>query len=497
MSAADVFGVMERHAPWQKGAEVASTDLPPDVGEPAHPLGSCSDIRGLNDSYACFERWRVGASETLRRKFAFAFWRSRLLRRLIEDLPRHPAARRQDRLATLGELRTYIAPALRRQLLGTIDDREPLSALLAQQGVRVRGLHDDLDLPGPQVDIGIRANRSSSWTFEKWSKIEEFGRYHFVEDGVRYRGLLFRPGDILLSNCNLDGNGIYTVLSDPRNFSSHSAVFAILPGARGRFPVVVETYEKGLRAVPLSVFLSPRFSAYTEVYRHKRLQTEHTDRANRTAFRMLREIRGYNFDTEDRDACYISCTGVGRFLLEAIGLGRLQRISHLGHPRIQDNLGRLGYRFFEMFAPVDFLLNAALSCVGWIDNDQVDRLLARELVELRFRTRFAEREINPRRFPLRYAINRWGIRQLRQRTTIGSLVSWVEGFDHVNLPKGPDPVIALITLAEAQVGRAIARIHPRVRDHLKDLTRLDLEEVSANGALRQVIEDRLRLPWLQ
>ncbi|MGB0318683.1 MAG: hypothetical protein ACPGAD_07570, partial [Pseudomonadales bacterium] len=34
---------------------------------------------------------------------------------------------------------------------------------------------------------------------------------------------------------------------------------------------VVETYEKGLRAVPLCVFLNDRYISYAEVYRHREL----------------------------------------------------------------------------------------------------------------------------------------------------------------------------------------------------------------------------------
>ena len=71
---------------------------------------------------------------------------------------------------------------------------------------------------------------------------------------MRYRGVEFTPGDVLLANVNLDGNGVYTTLSDPKSFSSHSAFFAVLKHDGRRFPVVVETYEKGLRPVPLSVF---------------------------------------------------------------------------------------------------------------------------------------------------------------------------------------------------------------------------------------------------
>ena len=73
----------------------------------------------------------------------------------------------------------------------------------------------------------------------------------------------FSRGDVLLANVNLDGNGHLHVVEQratPRSFSSHSAVFRHPRNIDGdRFPVVIETYEKGVRPVPSECFSRPAF----------------------------------------------------------------------------------------------------------------------------------------------------------------------------------------------------------------------------------------------
>lgn len=468
----------------------------PDAAEFQHPVDALDRLFEIVETYPRLQGPHAGADEVLRHKLAHAFWRSRMSRALIEAIPNSSSSRRSDLLHALGALRTHIPRRLLDSLEQSVDPKS-FSGLLANQGVRGKGAGASAPAAGPQLDIKISANRSSSWSFEKWSRIDEFGHYDFEEDGVRYRGVLFRPGDVLLSNCNLDGNGIYTTLGDPKAYTSHSALFAILDARGRRFPAAIETFEKGVRPVPLNVFLSPRFAAYTEVYRHVGLTTEHTDRVNYAALEMIREVKGYNFDTCDSSRDYVSCTGVPRFALEDAGLDPGTTKSYIGDPGIRRNLIELEYEFFDFSSPIDFVLSEEFRCAGWIDNNQVDKLVARELVEVAFRNLFSQREINPKLFPATYRINRWGIGHMRRRSPLGRLISAVEGFDEVSLPRGPDRLLALIKPAEQQIGRAIRKLHPAVRAHLEGLTRLDLEKIRAHEGIHARIDAHLKIPWLE
>lgn len=468
----------------------------PTVAELSSPSESLERIQEVNEAYARFERHRTEAWEILERKFAVAFWRMRFLKDLVHRLPVWLRKDQEGLVQILSDLKIHVPEDLQARLSETIHDQDLFALLMARQGVRAGSFQGLSSKAGPGVDLKITANRSSAWPFEKWQNIKEFSEYEFEGDGVRYRGVFFRPGDIVLSNVNLDGNGLYTALADPKSFCSHSAVFAILQDQHRRFPALIETFEKGVRAVPLNVFLGPRFSSYTEVYRHRSLGAGHVERVNQAALEATRSVNGYNFDTEDRDRTYMSCSSVGRFLLQDAGLDRIQTKSHIRHPQIQKNLGELGYTFFRFFAPVDYLLDEKLSFVGWIDNNQFDRLLARELIESHFRHIFSQKEISVGKFPFMSRINYWGIGQMRRRTPLGKIISLVEGFDHVNLPKGPDRLLSVITLAEAQIGSAIRRTGPFVRDYIDGLSSFDLGHVMSDEEVRKIVEKNLRLPWL-
>jgi hypothetical protein len=359
-------------------------------------------LREINAAYLGFDRAAAGAEAALDLKLSSAFWRRRFLASLAAAAPRWGVKQRRSLTEALLELRVAIPAQLRERLLAPIPEPVDRARVLAAQGIRSADAPAVGHAAGPGVDLDIKVNRSSPWSFEKWRQRSVFGEYEIAEDAVRYRGLELRSGDVLLTNANLDGNGLYTALADPKSFCSHSALFVTLEHGGQRFPAVLETYEKGLRAVPLNVFLSPRFSAYTEVYRPRRLEAGHSARIEKLAPEYVARVKGYNFDTEDPDREYLSCTSVARILHRDAGLDWIETKSVPAHPQVQANLARLGYELFRFFAPVDYLLDPSLECVGWIDNNQLDRLLTRELVETQFRALFAAHVIEPGRFPFMY-----------------------------------------------------------------------------------------------
>jgi len=385
-----------------------------------------------------------------------------------------------------------IARGLSHRLSGAAGDR-----LLARQGRLPEKTSSHRALAGPGLMLDIKANRSSAWPFRRWKQRPEFRNYAFREDGVEYRGIHFRPGDVLLANVNIEGNGLYTTLSDPTRFSSHAAVFAILEDDAGRYPAVIETYEKGVRAVPLNVFLDEKFCAYVEVYRHRGLDESHCRAVSEAALELMQRARGYNFDSQSDDREYVSCCAVGRLLHMDAGLEPATWKSRIGHPVIQSNLESLGYTHFDFFAPVDYLLDPNFRCTGWIDNNQFLDLLARELVEQRFRELFMTRRLNPRRLPLMGRVNRWGIDHIRRRTLPGKIIGRVEGFDHRSLPKGPDHLMAVITIIEARLGRMIRQTRRWLETVDPGSEPFSLQEFSNRPEVRRYLDARVSLRWLE
>lgn len=463
------------------------------LGDP----GACAErARRIHDDYRCLDRPRVGADEILELKFASSYWRYTLLSRLCQAPPSSFAADHNTLTGIVDALNSRIPDAALARLSPHLS-RETHDYLLARQGMTPHGGARYQTLAGPGVTLRIQANRSSAWPFRRWKRNPAFGNYEFQGDGVNFRGLHFRPGDVLLANVNIDGNGVYTTLSDPTRFSSHAAVFAILTDGDRRYPAVIETYEKGVRAVPLNVFLGPGFCAYVEVYRHQHLDELHTRAVNASALDMLTRVQGYNFDSKSDDRDYVSCCSVGRLLHIDAGLEPAAWKSRIQHPQIQANLERLGYTYFDFFAPVDYVLDPNFRCIGWVDNHQFDNLLARELVEGYFRELFMNRRLNLDRFPWMGRVNRWGIGHIRRQSPLGKAIGLVEGFDHRSLPRGPDALMAVIVLAEAQLGRCIRRTKRWLAGLDYPSEYFSLREFSAQPRVRAHLAATVKLPWLE
>ncbi|TVS16350.1 MAG: hypothetical protein EA417_10410 [Gammaproteobacteria bacterium] len=466
----------------------------------ACPMELGKHIADNNQAYLDFPRAEGDARAVLGAKLAKSHWRARVLERLLNAAEQESARGRLDPIqlvSNLAALNLYLDNRQRQRLAAVLQDRSLLGAVFANQGLRLPDAPEHHLLAGPDMDLKIKVNRASAWPFSKWQQIDGFAEYAFEGNRVRYRGLELQPGDILLANVNLDGNSVYTSLSEPKGYCPHAAVFAVLSADGKRFPAVVETYEKGLRAVPLNVFLNARYVAYAEVYRHRDILPEHGDEVSAAAHDAIAQARGYNFYTCDPDPLYVSCTSLAQVVYQRIGLPPIPALSRIGHPGIRDNLARLGYHEYEpFFAPVDFLLNPDFSCVGWVDNNQFPRLLARELVEVGFRRLFERGRLDTSRMPLMHHINHWGIGHMRRRSGLGRIISRIMGFDHLSLPRGPDPMLAIIAPVEADLGRAVRRLLPNVQRYLDGRETFALDAMLGESAIQDAIDRMVRLRWL-
>jgi hypothetical protein len=148
------------------------------------------------------------------------------------------------------------------------------------------------------------------------------------------------------------------------------------------------------------------------------------------------------------------------------------------------------------FTPIDFIRSDRFVFQGSIDNQQPERLITRELIERRFRERFAAGGLNWKRAPLMVKGMHYGIKQMRKETAVGRLISKVMGFTPMNLPKGPDRVLAIVEPLEAELGRAVRRLMPEVRLKLQETQDFSLRHWLEDPMLRQRVDDLLPLRWL-
>jgi len=470
------------------------------VNDIAHPyLAAFSGAEALasieleNDAYRALPRHGGDAWAILAAKLRGVHWRQRMAGRLLADAALDPG----ERIEALLALAVRLEPGQIARLRACTPKGDGVARVLAAQGQRDASAPHLHDLAGPGLDLKIEVNRESPWTFARWSEREAFASYQFEGNGVRYRGLLLRPGDLILPNVNLDGNFVYSALSDPKSFCPHSAVFVIFQAHGRRWPTVIETYEKGLRAVPLCVFLNARYISYAEIYRHRDLDGASVEQVSDVARAALDAARGYNFNTLDDDRVYVCCTQVARQLYQDLGLPVPQAFGAIVDPGVRDTMARLDYPHLDVFfTPVDFVRSALFEFVGWVDNGQPAKLVARELVEQRFRERFSRGKLDPERLPLLVRLKHFGIRQLRARTLLGRVVAAVTGFDHISLPKGPDRILAIVEPLEAELGRAVRRILPDVERHLARCDDLDLQAVLADPGLTARASALLPMRWI-
>ena len=460
------------------------------------PQACLTWVQDISGAYVNFHRPDYKAEEIVDLKLSVNFWRSRLLDRLLSNRPSWMAEQQETTVQIFRALRIILSEQQLR-ILAHILDPPFLARLKAAQGLSTPDFPEYDTESGPGVELNIVANRGSSTSYEKWRKNELFSRYRFEGDGAHYRGVFYRPGDVLLANANLDGNGVYTCLSEPVGFCSHSAFFAILEHDGKRFPVVIETYEKGVRPVPLSVFLGRKFCSYVEVYRHLDISEESASKFNLAAAKMINEVLGYNFATEDQDPYYLACTTVGRFLHRSAGLKPAENIGRFGHPQVQANLSSLGYHWLVYFGPVDYLLNQCFKCIGFTDNNQPERMLAREITDREFKRQFMAYELDGNKFPFPSKINRWGLGHMRRKTVAGRLISRLEGFTAETLPKGPDHLVAAIVPIEKQLGKLVVKTRGTVEKVLVGMDQLDMAKLAADPRIVESLRQNFKLPWLQ
>lgn len=465
-------------------------DLPPGGAE------ECIDrIADLHADYARQRRTASDVPALLQRRLDLIGLRAFLLRRFAENTP---AWQRQDRYRFLSALSVYVPETLRPAIAEALGP-DLFAGLMARQGVQIQGFPQHALAAGPDKFIPIHANRNSRWPFSRWCRYPQFSQYSVVDGRVRYRNIDFMPGDVLLTSTNRDGNGIFTCLSEPAGYFPHSGFFAILEHDGRAFPSVIETYQFGVRAVPLSIFLHPQFSSYVEVYRHHGATTQHAAAFNRSAGDLIQQAKGYNFDTEDDDRCYISCSTIGRFMFQDAGLAPpLQRSSF--PPAIWENLERVGYNQPAPLFPVDYMTDENFQYLGHVDNHHFVRMASRLLVEREFRHRFTHSRLQPSRFPWHSKLNLWAIRQVRRRGMFAAAVTLFSGFDQATLPRGPDTLMAHITVAEQQLARHIRATDATVNAFFAAHDTADAAPNSAallhDDRVRNAVRQRIDLAWL-
>jgi len=451
-----------------------------------------ADVDAVQAAYRNLNRPTYSADELVNFKFQMQQWRTQSAERLLDAEPTLNSiaalqglsfAPPPERLLQLAEKVVGLSiPALTEraaEYFATLAAHEPLERIGKSSDPRWSRL------AGPRVKLPIIANAPAFlWPTKRWSKNPEFSRYEFEGTGVRYRGLVLQPGDVLASTVNLDGNGMYTALSVPRGIAYHLGAVAIVEFEGRPTPVVLETYKLGVRMVPLSTFLSREFNSFVDIYRLKSPKPGFRERINSAALNLVEKTKGYNFDTEDPDRDFLACTMVPSHLFELAGEEKIaSKSAYPTHPTAVRNLVIFELVLPAFLAATDYVMDPRLECVGAVDNAHFVRNVAREICELAFVEVFKSGVVQPRRLPWLYHLNCFGIRQMKAGNFFGTLIGMPYGFTAENFCKGPTPTMAIIEIYEQLMVQIVRKCEPAVRAAIG--SPLDLKKVAADPGVKQ------------
>ncbi len=360
--------------------------------------------------------------------------------------------------------------------------------LLEQYFSSLQNIEDLKKMAGPQKLLPMMANRRSRATTEKWMKMEEFSNYQFIDNGVIYRGMELHTGDMILSNVNLDGNGVFTTLIEPKGYAYHFGIIAILENDGRKYPVVVETYEIGVRIVPLSQFVSKNFNCYFEVYRLNKIPSNFYDSINKLSEELPAKVKGYNFDTEDPDFTYLACTSVATCLFQNAGIDPIPSKTHYSKKgNILKNLDTIELITGPFLSPWDFISSSKTHCVGLFDNGYFSLNVARELCELYMFGLFEKGTLEIKKMPFLYFVNCFGVKRIQENKLLGKLLSRIVGFTHSNLPRASYKILASIEIFEHTMVKCVRRLHRNLEsrdlanryqslNQIKDELKADIEK---------------------
>ncbi|MBX9769582.1 MAG: hypothetical protein K2X47_20060 [Bdellovibrionales bacterium] len=414
----------------------------------------------MKSAYRNLSRFRISRRELLEYKFLMQGWRCAIKTFVMDRFWELSPAERSVAFRILADLDLYIPRSQLKQMVSAAVGgpysnslRRALNLLSAAQGY--------LDF-GPQKTLDIPPVDPSRWPFEKWSKFSEFADYQIRGHEVTYRGICYRPGDLLVNNLNSDSNGIFTAANHPESFAGHLGIFVLLKSQGKTFPSVIEVYQNGVRAIPLSQFLHPDFTSYVEVYRLKEIRAHHFPAIHQVAVRLLQSVLGYSFFTETHHEHFSNCTGILSQMLEEIGLAPVTNRSSYSHRRVQTNLARLGFHCKTVLTPLDVAVDPRFEFLGVVDNGHFKREAARLVAIRTLIDHYLEWDLDLAKMPLSFRIYRWAIGHIRKRSLLGRQVLRIYRFRPENFPLGPDLLIAIVELSDRFVKHTVRRTHVRL-----------------------------------
>ena len=463
------------------------TNLHELVGNSYQLLSPSSDPKSLHQlvlsvkkAYRDLERSQNSRREMVETKFMLQKWRQDIAEFLHENLITRSGTCTEVHLDSLRNLEFHLQDDYLKSIAAAVERSTPSDSLqkafqelLVQQN-RVHLFQAPVQaqtpkpIAGPRLRLPIRPILPSKWPHQRWLKNSEFSRYTFHGEEVHYRGLKFLPGDLLITNMNLDSAGVYTLPCEPESFGAHIGIYVLLKRGDQVFPTVLEIFRTGLRALPLSAYLDHEFCAYVEVYRPKNTDPTIRERLNQAAEPLIDEIEGYQYYTDQGSTTHANCTDIASRLYETAGLGSFEMKTSYTHPIILENMGRLGFHCRKVLSPIDFITTGELTLEGVVDNGHFNRELPRYMAGQTMIQIFRNSPLEIRSLHSFFHLEVWAIKHIQRGNLLGKIIAFFNGFTVRNFPKGPPSLISFVEYLHRELSRLTSRLEKPVHAALHE-----------------------------
>lgn len=311
------------------------------------------------------------------------------------------------------------------------------SALLLNRASIFTPESEALEVAPPDV-LAFDGVNASETKLEDWESDSRFSHYIYKSNVVIFRGIEFRPGDLILNHPQSSPTGLGTVVASEPNLFSHVAMVVFLKRGSRVVPIVVDEHERGVRAVPLSDYLSPKVIQYAEVFRLK-------DRAviegkgevlSRVVEELLHRDVPYDLSGTPRPNA-MSCVELVNYIYSNSGVEPFpitSGVSDGAYPNVL-SWGPIERNYVT---PAQVALNPRVELIGYVDNAiPLQQMIANEAVLRIFRDLMTEKQIDMGEIRRKEAVMAYLIDRMQDPDSIlGRILLKLRGIPRSLIPYG-------------------------------------------------------------
>ena len=437
-----------------------------------------AEPEGISSSYSLLARSETPISDLIELRFQMQIWRKTFASTWIQELASPNLSIDQylrviknlDQLSlkfSQAEIRNILEH--RPSLIAKAPLREEIEFLgnQAEPGLDL-GFVSGNSIPrtGPSTLLDITPVHRSEWIFDKWKNDKNLTRYEFTQDGVLFRGIELRSGDLILTDFSINEGSLFSSINGAEALLSHLAMVVILEEKTGKLPVVIDMFGFGLRAIPLNVFLSPGFSSYSEIYRLKNPPENLHEKLGQVVSEMLAGKKGkfvYDMTWTSCDPKALTCAKLGNYVYKEVGVAPVEAHGVI-YPSIIKNLKPFGLNFSEFLSPGDYVRDPRFSYIGVIDNGFVLKDIAKQVSAYHMAEFLGSNQVCFKNLPKEYLENREGIAKSQDPSWLVSIYMHYKGFSGmVTIPQGSPDFLAFIPIFSKAFGRSVVEIENQIQ----------------------------------